>query len=234
MRTDPVQIQAVTFDAGGTLIEPHPSVGHVYAEVAAHHGWGNVAPEALNRQFAAAWRGKQSFDYSRAAWQRLVGETFAGLVEKEPSQALFEDLYRRFESPQAWRVFDDVHPTLAHLRRCGFKLGLISNWDERLPPLLTRLNLSQYFDAMVISVAAGSAKPSVEIFQHAALALGLPPRAVLHVGDSSHEDETGAQSAGMSALLIDRKAARRTVRTITTLEELGMILEKVVPTRVVE
>jgi hypothetical protein len=38
-------IRAVTFDVGGTLIEPWPSVGRVYAEVAARHGV-EVAAEA--------------------------------------------------------------------------------------------------------------------------------------------------------------------------------------------
>ena len=31
-------VKAVTFDVGGTLIEPWPSVGHAYAEVAQRHG----------------------------------------------------------------------------------------------------------------------------------------------------------------------------------------------------
>src|SRR5580700_10426449 len=44
-------IRAVTFDVGGTLIEPWPSVGRVYAEVAARHGL-EVAAEDLDRQFA--------------------------------------------------------------------------------------------------------------------------------------------------------------------------------------
>jgi phosphoglycolate phosphatase-like HAD superfamily hydrolase len=47
-------IQAVTFDVGGTLIDPWPSVGHVYAAVAAEHGLTGVDPESLNVRFAAA------------------------------------------------------------------------------------------------------------------------------------------------------------------------------------
>ena len=48
-------IQAVTFDVGGTLIEPWPSVGHVYANVAAHHGAPSLPVKVINRQFARAW-----------------------------------------------------------------------------------------------------------------------------------------------------------------------------------
>ena len=64
-------IQAVTFDVGGTLLEPWPSVGHVYAEVAQRHGLPGADAAKLAEQFAAAWRARRGFDYSRAAWSEL-------------------------------------------------------------------------------------------------------------------------------------------------------------------
>jgi len=57
------QIKAITFDAGGTLIEPWPSVGEIYASVAAEFGDAELSAEQINRQFAAAWKAKQDFDY---------------------------------------------------------------------------------------------------------------------------------------------------------------------------
>src|SRR5687767_15570112 len=70
------QVRAVTFDVGGTLIAPWPSVGHVYSDVAARHGLRKLDIEKLNKQFAAAWESKTGFDYSRAAWAALVAKTF--------------------------------------------------------------------------------------------------------------------------------------------------------------
>ena len=64
-------IRAVTFDVGGTLIQPWPSVGHVYAEVAALHGYRALDAEQLNRRFAAAWRQRTNFAYARADWAAL-------------------------------------------------------------------------------------------------------------------------------------------------------------------
>ena len=55
------QVRAVTFDVGGTLIKPSPSVGDIYAEVAARHGRKKVSPETLNRRFAAARAPVSSF-----------------------------------------------------------------------------------------------------------------------------------------------------------------------------
>src|SRR5260221_5758478 len=68
-------IQAVSFDVGGTLIEPWPSVGHVYAAVAEEAGFGCLDPAKLTAQFAAAWQAQRQFDYSRAAWADMVVRT---------------------------------------------------------------------------------------------------------------------------------------------------------------
>src|SRR5262245_28296146 len=131
-------MHAVTFDVGGTLIEPYPSVGHVYADMAAKHGMPELSPAELNRRFVVAWKSLAGFDYSREGWWRMVNATFAGLVrdQEAPSPAFFAALYDRFAEPIAWRVFDDVLPALESLTMRGLKLGLISNWDERLRPLL--------------------------------------------------------------------------------------------------
>src|SRR5205814_4289992 len=83
------KIQALTVDVGGTLSEPRPSVGHVYSEVAAKSGCGNIAPESLNRNFAVAWREKKNFQHTREDWARLVDRTFAGSCQPPPSQTFF-------------------------------------------------------------------------------------------------------------------------------------------------
>jgi len=198
------EIRAVTFDVGGTLIEPWPSVGHIYAEVAARQGIGVFDPEWITERFIAAWRTKTGFDYSRRAWRAQVAQTFGESLPPARLDELFQDLYRRFEMADAWRVFDDVTPTLQALRAAGFKLGVISNWDERLRPLLQQIGLSRWFDALTISAEAGTTKPAPGIFTAAATSLGLPPESILHVGDSPHEDVEGALSAGLAARLLQR------------------------------
>ena len=101
-------VEAVTFDVGGTLIHPWPSVGHVYAEVAAGCGCGGISPEVLNLQFAAAWANLKNFNHGRGEWAALVDTTFAGLTKQLPSETFFPELYDRFASPDVWRVYDDV------------------------------------------------------------------------------------------------------------------------------
>lgn len=213
------RIQAVTFDAGGTLIEPWPSVGHIYAEVAARFGV-RAEPERLNRQFATAWRGKSGFDYSRAAWLGLVERSFASIAEPLPT-GYFAAVYERFAEPDAWHVFDDVLPTLDLLAKRGVRLGVISNWDERLEPLLEQLNLRRHFDAVVISCHAGFTKPSPEIFRRAAEQFALSPDVILHIGDSRTEDVVGARAAGLHARLIHRGEPPATGEQVSSLCDLA-------------
>lgn len=201
-------IKAVTLDAAGTLLEPWPSVGDVYARVAEECGIGPVSPGELNRRFARAWKGKQGFDYSRLAWRKIVEQTFAGLAPLKP--AFFDHLYDEFAQPRCWRVYDDVGPALERFRARGFKLAVVSNWDERLRPLLTQIGLAPYFDAVVISSELGAHKPARAIFEYAAQALQTAAKNILHIGDSPEEDLAGAQAAGFRAILLERNIPNTT------------------------
>jgi putative hydrolase of the HAD superfamily len=213
-------IKAITFDAGGTLLDPWPSVGEIYANVAAEVGFPGLSADKLNSQFATAWKRKKNFDYSEAAWCHLVNACFSGLLPCPISPKLFEALYEQFAQPHVWRVYDDVRLTLETLRQRGVRLGVISNWDLRLGPLLERLELSRYLDCLVLSVNVGATKPSPRIFQYTSEALNLAPRAILHVGDSVEEDVRGAESAGMRALLLDRKEENPCANIIPSLSAL--------------
>ncbi len=197
-------IRAISFDVGGTLLEPWPSVGQVYAEVAARCGVPHPDADALNRQFALAWMRKAHFDYSESAWFQLVRESF-GASGSSLTPEFLTELYQRFGEPDVWKIYDDVLPTLDFLASEGIKLAAISNWDNRLRPLLQRLKLASYFEVIAVSGEIGFHKPSPVIFEQAVRQLGLPAQAVLHVGDSATEDVEGAQSAGLSALRVDRR-----------------------------
>lgn len=216
----PAGLRAVTFDVGGTLISPWPSVGHVYAEAAARSGAGEFPADELNRRFAAAWRARSGFAHTREAWATLVDETFRGLTAQPPSGTFFPELYTRFGEPAAWRLYDDTLPALQALAARGVRMGVISNWDERLHPLLEKLQLRGFFEAAVVSCDVGFTKPSPEIFVQAARALNLPPAAILHVGDSPEMDVAGAQRAGFQAVLLERGAASTATGRLRSLIEL--------------
>lgn len=219
-------VRAVTFDAGGTLFEPWPSVGHVYAEVAAGWGAANASPALLNERFARVWRARRGFDYSRRDWAGMVDAVFEGLVVAPPSRTFFNELYDRFALAKSWRVFDDVIPVVHRLRAQGIRLGVVSNWDERLEPLLVETGLRPYFDVVVVSVKEQTQKPDPKLFLEAARRLGTPPDALLHVGDSVAEDYEGSIFAGCQARwLARREDGRARVAAIRSLAEIESCLE---------
>ena len=218
-----LRIRAVTFDVGGTLIECWPSVGHIYAEVAARHGHPRLAPSLLNPRFKAAWEAFKDFRHTRSHWSDLVDSTFGDLIEPSPSQTFFPELFERFTEPDAWHIYADVIPALEGLCSRGLKLGIISNWDHRLRPLLRRLKLDSYFETVIISCEFGACKPAREIFAAACASLGTAAEMTVHVGDSLEMDVLGARKAGLQALHLRRGAPRRCAGEIGSLIELDKI-----------
>jgi putative hydrolase of the HAD superfamily len=220
MHSAVMQIKAVTFDVGGTLIQPWPSVGHIYAEVAARRGLKMFSAEQLNARFEAAWQARKTFEHSRHAWAELVDEVFSHPAVRLPSETFFQELYDVFAQPAAWRVFPDVTPALDALVSQGIRLGIISNWDERLRGLLRRLGLDRYFETWIISHEVGFNKPSRMIFRQAAAEFDLQPEAILHVGDSLETDIAGAREAGFHALQILRTGNQPVDGALHSLAEL--------------
>ena len=121
-------------------------------------------------------------------------------------------------------LYDDVVPTLQHLRDNGFKLAIVSNWDVPLDPLAERLGIAEYFDIIVAShdERVRSAKPDPHIFNYTLAAVGVSAAEAVHIGDIYETDIVGARNAGIRPILIDRDGtqAGRWCETIQSLSEL--------------
>ena len=213
-------IRAVTFDAGGTLISPRVSVGHVYAEVAARHGVNGFSPEQLSQRFGEVWKAKGEFDFSQEAWFALVRKTFGEKAGSLP-EPFFQDVYQQFGQPDVWTVFADVLPAFDWLASRDIRLAVISNWDERLHRILIGLKLRKYLEIVLVSREVGFNKPSPVIYEEALRKLGLPPESVLHVGDSRAEDLDGARAAGLQGLELVRTACPTREDQIPSLTDLA-------------
>jgi putative hydrolase of the HAD superfamily len=207
--------EAVLFDVGGTLIECRPGVADVYAEALSRRGRA-VTAETVAPVFQQVWleltqlhpRGLDRYHQfkgsERAWWGEFLRRVLARLGHDAPWEATLAELMEAFAQPGLWHVFPEVGEILARLRARGLRLAVVSNWDSRLPGLLGRLELAQFFDAVLASALEGVEKPSAEIFRRAAARLDVRPERCVHVGDSPLDDYRGAESAGMRAVLVDR------------------------------
>lgn len=121
-------------------------------------------------------------------------------------------------------LYDDVIPTLHHLRDKGFKLVIVSNWETPLEPLTERLGISHYFDAIVAShdMRVRSEKPDPHIFNYALTAVEASAEETVHIGDTYESDIVGARNVGIRPILLDRDGtqAGRCDETIRSLSEL--------------
>lgn len=206
-------VNTVSLDVGGTLMHPFPSVGAIYAERLGAHGIV-LAPERLEAAFGEAYR--QAAAEARATvsdkawWRHLVRRVVVGLHgDTARFDPVFEDLWHAFAEPDRWRLYPGARRTMGVLIERGFRLAVLSNWDERLRPLLDGLGLTGLFAEVVISCEVGLEKPDVGIFRVAEERLGVGGAAIVHVGDSSHHDAGGAAAAGWQWLLIDHQGHLR-------------------------
>jgi putative hydrolase of the HAD superfamily len=211
-------IRAVTFDAAGTLIAPREPVGVTYARVARAHGVA-AEPAAIEARFRRTFRAAPPLAFAETRgpalrgrerdWWRAVVRATLDSPDDARLDACFEALYAHYAGAAAWTVFPDVEPALQDLRGRGLRVGVVSNFDGRLPALLDGLGLAASLDVTVWSSAAGTAKPAAEIFDAAARGLGVIRADILHVGDDPTVDVDGARAAGLSAVLLDRGRPRR-------------------------
>ncbi len=226
--TPPVPIiRAVTFDVTHTLIYC-PRLGEVYAEVLGRHGV-HVAPDEAGRLVRLVWQelacvadpARDRFtshpEGPAGWWKRFLERLCEHLDAPPPSRFAAAELFARFSRADSWEVYPDVRDTLTALRGQGLKLGVVSNWDHRLPEVLESLGLARLFDALVYSSDVGVEKPDPRIFESALRRLDLPAGAALHVGDGRLEDVEGAQAVGMRALHLTRGRGAGDLRDLISL-----------------
>lgn len=231
------KLRAIFFDAGGTLFRPFPSVGEIYARTA-HRFGADCDPQKLEAEFYSAWqkRGglsslgeKTSEAKERAWWQSLVREVFESSGGVPDFDQFFETLHRSFEEKHLWEIYPEVCDVLSEIKRRGFILAIVSNWDLRLPRLIQNLGLSAYFDFLMSSSVCGATKPSPKIFREALRQANVTAQEALHVGDTYDEDFVGARRVGIRALLLDRMGSGNTVPPelrISSLQELEDRIDK--------
>lgn len=206
----------VTFDAAGTLIEMQSDVCTVVLDEAKKIGlvidtkkgqssFKHSYEKYRNDQVEAEIRRDSNEIIS--VWQKMAADWLTTLGEDPTAcRELVERVRDSLISRQSvvWRLYDDVLPTMETLKRRGFVIGVISNWDHTLHYVLEHLGLTKHLDFAIASLEFGKEKPHPDIFNEALKRSGAFNKP-LHIGDDWEDDYRGAIEAGWDALLIDRK-----------------------------
>ena len=233
-----MDVEAVFFDAGETLLYPHPSFAELFTEVLRMEGY-RVDPARVQEVVSASSRALNDFltseearlwstspERSRAMWDRLYRSFITELGITEDHDRLVDSLYRRFRDVATYRLHPDALPVLRRLRETGLTIGLISNFEDWLEQLLEVLEVQEFFDVTVISGIEGVEKPDAEIFRIALERAGATAERSVYVGDNPVFDTDAARAVGMIPVLIDRRGRHPDAEAIriTSLEDLPEVI----------
>jgi len=148
-------------------------------------------------------------EYDRDAWWPVLLRELG--LKPEIPDSLVRELTRCYWSAYeaAAEPYPDAEPTLAHLKRNGYKLALVTDTDGirgAKRRRAERLGLARFFNAIVVGGEdTPRAKPSPDSFLLAAEKLHVLPSECAVVGDKPFTDVRGARAAGMLAILLKRR-----------------------------
>jgi putative hydrolase of the HAD superfamily len=201
-------IQAIAYDAVGTLIHVQPSVASIYADVGRRFG-SRLDADEVGRRFRAAFARQDRLDQEsgwrtseareRERWRQIVAE----VLDDVSDPGCFAALFDTFARPDTWRYDADAEDVLAHFRGRGIRQAIASNFDRRLRGVIETMPIAPFLKSIVISSEIGWRKPAAEFFAYVAESLCLPADAILFVGDDRINDYDAALKAGMRAVLVE-------------------------------
>ncbi len=173
--------RAMLFDLDGTLLDTAPDLGGAANRLRARY---NLEPLAIN----------ELRPYISQGARGMVAKGM-GVAEGEPRyEALREEFLAIYTEHLVvdtvfWEGMDQV---VDALEARGIAWGIVTNKIMRFTePLLKQMNLWQRCATVVGGDTAGHAKPHPAPMQHAMNELGLPPEAVVYVGDDLRDIQSG-------------------------------------------
>ena len=210
----------IFLDAAGTLIRSVAPVGEIYSSHLASASGVAIDPDRMHATFLQVFRSTGPPDYSlhpfghaaeHAWWHDLVanvltllgGEAAAFAKTGPRYNSFFQSLYDHFAEPSAWSLFPEVVEVLRAASRLG-PLAVISNFDDRLAPILDGLGVGPFFEHIFTSADARARKPDPGLFHLALDRMNCAPSETYHCGDCATADLQGATNAGLHAFHLQR------------------------------
>jgi len=229
--TRTAEITTILFDAGNTLAYVDlERVGGIFADAGAPQAADRLA-EGERAARAVMYRSAEEDPAirDRDRWEIYMAAMFReiGLSDPATARRVHDTLLEVHRRENLWRhVPDGTVPALHDLRERGYRLGVVSNADGRVPALLREIALADFFEAIVDSHLVGVEKPDPRIFAIALEEMGADPRETMYVGDFPSVDVAGAEAAGLLPVLLDPLGIHpdASCLVVRSLGELGAVL----------
>ena len=173
----------------------------------------------LFRQFAARAITREEYRFRRFA------DVLQGSHEK--FRILASDLNHIYiqETTRKIELFEDTIPLLKVLRAKEIESVILTNgMSDSQRAKFRNLRLAKYIQSIYIGEEIGFFKPNRKAFEYVLRDLDATAADVLMVGDSIEDDITGAERAGIKAVLIDRRN-RYSAYTGTSIASLGELIK---------
>lgn len=202
----------IIFDSTGTLMTPDPEPAVAYHAFGSDSG-SRRSVDQIRGDLKAAMRrhffGETALNPTDESaelvrWKRIVADTLPD-IPRDAFEPMFGKLWNHFASSAAWRLYDDVLPTIDRLRKKGYSIGIGSNFDRRLPMVLEGKGVIERFDQVLTSSDLGWSKPNPKFYEVATSRLGAQDRSrLLMIGDTERGDVTAPRESGWHARLLVR------------------------------
>jgi putative hydrolase of the HAD superfamily len=207
-------IRMVFFDLGDTLVAIKPDV---YADLAQEITLTNgrfIGPSDLERAIKDEWVFRNGEDIGwvtteeseKRYWQRFYYNVLQRLNVGAAPPTLLDLFSQRAADPRSFTCFDDVVGVLEALQQREIGIGLISNAFPSARCILDDLNLTHWFEPLVLSYEHPNTKPKPDpdIYNYALHCADILPEQAVFV-DDRRKFVQGAKTVGMVARLIDRE-----------------------------
>ncbi|WP_231735233.1 HAD family hydrolase [Gracilibacillus massiliensis] len=215
-----MMVKAVLFDLDETLLNRKESVLHFLSnQYDRLSSLKHIPKDDYKKRFVQLE--KNGYVWKDVVYEQLVTEFSITDISKE---ALLEDYIQNFQHHCI--PFPHLIPMLENLKEQHFKLGLITNGKEQFQiNNIQALQITSYFDTILISESEGVKKPDPIIFQRALDRLEVPPDQSVFIGDHLENDVFAAKRVGMNVLW--RSASNyEGIISITDLREIELWITK--------
>ena len=196
----------LTFDCYGTLIQWDEGLVAAVQAILATKGQSGVSAQRLIAVYDHYEHALEA-ERPHRSFREVAGQALALAMRDLGLNYIDADMQTLTSRISAMPPFQEVVPTLAQLKKMGFKLCIVSNTDDDI----IAGNVAQlggHIDAVVTAQQAQAYKPSPQIFAHVYRQLGVAADGVVHICASPHLDLVAARDIGFRCIWIDRGTAR--------------------------